>query len=143
LVFLVGISWYFPGSLPTDTEGSLGWYILVSIIWREPPFPYEGGLWPPFCTLSPPFEEKGILVELFKKEFPQNLQKVFPPKLTVQKYQPEIPTDQCGWMVNTISVYLQIGVNTGSEVLNKTVKVIALPSQIWNCRAMSTNFTIP
>jgi hypothetical protein len=41
LVFLVGISWYFSSILPTNTEakGSLGWYISVSIIWREPPFP--------------------------------------------------------------------------------------------------------
>ena len=41
LVFLVGISWYFSSILPTNTEakGSLGWYISVSIIWREPLFP--------------------------------------------------------------------------------------------------------
>jgi hypothetical protein len=29
-VFLVGISWYFLGILPTNTKGKLGWYISVS-----------------------------------------------------------------------------------------------------------------
>ncbi len=32
----VGIGWYFMVFLPTDTEGKLGWYILVSKNWREP-----------------------------------------------------------------------------------------------------------
>jgi hypothetical protein len=38
LVFLVGIGWYFLGILPTNTQGKLGWYILVSKNWREPFF---------------------------------------------------------------------------------------------------------
>jgi hypothetical protein len=49
LVFCFGIGRYFPGILPTDTGGKLGWYVLVSYIWREPLFPL---LLPPICGPS-------------------------------------------------------------------------------------------
>ncbi len=42
----------------------------------------EGGFGPLFEHFAPLLRKKG-------KEFPGNLQKVFPPKLAVQKYQPD------------------------------------------------------
>jgi hypothetical protein len=48
LVFQFGIGRYFPGILPTNTEGKLGRDILVSYIWREPLFSLKGRLLPLF-----------------------------------------------------------------------------------------------
>jgi len=69
----------------------------VSKIWPlkklagAPFFLRRGGFGPHLGT-SPPFEEKKEFPRNFsKKEFSRNLQKVFPPKLTVQKYRPKIP----------------------------------------------------
>jgi hypothetical protein len=95
----------FLGIYHTDTKGKLGRYIRyqnfggsLSKKWREPPFSYKGGPRPPFCTLRPPFEEKKEFLRNFsKKEFPQNLKKVFPPNLTVQQYWPKIPKVQQIW----------------------------------------------
>ncbi len=47
-VFLFGVGWYFPGIFPTDTEGKLGWDVLVLYIWWEPHFSFKGRLLPPF-----------------------------------------------------------------------------------------------
>ncbi len=47
-VFRFGISWYFPGIFPTDTEGKLGGDVLVLDIWREPLFSLKRRLLPPF-----------------------------------------------------------------------------------------------
>jgi hypothetical protein len=38
----------------------------------SPLFPMKGGPRPPFCTLHPPFEKKGIPAEFFKKRVPAN-----------------------------------------------------------------------
>jgi hypothetical protein len=89
-VFSVSIGQYFLGILPTDTEGKLGPYISVSKIWREPPFPYEGGGFGPlFVHFALLLRKKEFPRNFSKKEFLRNLQKVFPPKLMVQKCQPE------------------------------------------------------
>jgi hypothetical protein len=48
LVYWFGIGWYFPGIFPTDTEGKLGWDVLVLYIWREPLFSLKERLLPPF-----------------------------------------------------------------------------------------------
>jgi hypothetical protein len=76
---------------------------LVSKLWREPlkklagaPFFLRRGGLGPLFEHRPPFEEKKEFVRNFsKKEFPQNLKKVFPPKLTVQQYQPKNTDTGC------------------------------------------------
>jgi hypothetical protein len=89
----------FLGIYHTDNEGKLG-SIFFGIkilagapqkIGGSPLFPKKGGPRPPLCTLRPPpFEEKKEFLRNFsKKEFPQNLKKVFPPNLTVQQYRPK------------------------------------------------------
>jgi len=73
--------------------------ILVSKIWREPlkklagaPFLKKGGLRPPFVHFPLLLKrKKGFPAVFSKKEFPRNIQKVFPPELTVQKYRPKMP----------------------------------------------------
>ena len=61
LVFLVSIGQYFLGIYHTVTKGKFGWYIPVSKLWPEPPFPFslKRGAFPPFRGFSPPFEDKG------------------------------------------------------------------------------------
>jgi hypothetical protein len=86
-VFRFGIGRYFPGILPTDTKGKLGWYVAVSYIWREPLFP---SLLPPFWWTKPPFWG----------EFPQNFTKLSSRQILQHKkyrtYHTEyIPTGKC------------------------------------------------
>jgi hypothetical protein len=96
----VFFGWYrsvFLGITNTNTREYLGRYFGIKTlagapqkIGGNPLFPKKGGPWPPFCTLRPPFEEKRNSHGIFqKKEFPQILKKVFPPKLTVQQYPPK------------------------------------------------------
>jgi len=93
----------FLGIYHTDTEGKLGQYFRYQKIggspsknWRDPLFPKKGGPRPPLCTLRPPFEEKKEFLRNYsKKEFPQNLKKVFPPKLSVQQYRPKNTDTGC------------------------------------------------
>jgi hypothetical protein len=60
-VFLVGIGWYFLGILPTNTEGKLGWYILLSKNCQEPLFPSKKGGFGPLLEHSAPLlREKGF-----------------------------------------------------------------------------------
>jgi hypothetical protein len=95
-IFRFGIGRYFPGILPTDTEGKLGRDVSVSYIWREPLFPSKGGFCPLFDGPSPPFERKISSRRIYKKEFPQNFTKwssrqIFQYKNT----EPNIPTGKC------------------------------------------------
>jgi hypothetical protein len=53
-VFRFGIGRYFPGILPTDTEGKLGQDVSLSYIWREPLFSLKGRLLPPFLMDQAP-----------------------------------------------------------------------------------------
>ncbi len=53
-VFLVGIGWYFLGIYQTNTKGKLGRYILISKIWREPPFSLKREAFAPFKQDSAP-----------------------------------------------------------------------------------------
>jgi hypothetical protein len=48
LVFWFGIGRYFLGIFPTDTEGKLGWDVLVLYIWQEPLFSLKERLLPPY-----------------------------------------------------------------------------------------------
>jgi len=94
----------FLGIYHTDTEGKLGQYFPYQKIggsptnnWREPPFSQEGGgLGPLFVHFALLLKKKknsrGIIQ---KKEFPQNLKKGFPPKLTVQQYRPKNTDTGC------------------------------------------------
>ena len=70
----------FLGITNTNTREYLGRYGTFGLkilagnpqkIWGSPLFPKKGGLWPPFCTFHPPFEEKKEFPHYFsKKEFP-------------------------------------------------------------------------
>jgi hypothetical protein len=69
---------------------------LVSKIWREPLIKLAGA---PFFLRRGglgPFEEKKEFPRNFsKKEFPQKLKNVFPPKFTVQQYRPKNTDTGC------------------------------------------------
>jgi hypothetical protein len=55
-----------------------------------PFFPRRGGLGPLFVHFALLLKKKRNSRGIFsKKEFPQNLKKVFPPNLTVQQYRPK------------------------------------------------------
>jgi hypothetical protein len=95
-VFLVGIGWYFLGILPTNTEGKLGWYILVLKKWWEPLFPSKKGDFGPLLEHSAPLlRDKGFPVKFFKKNVPRNFKKEFSLNPTVQK----IPTGYTNLLV--------------------------------------------
>jgi hypothetical protein len=55
----------------------------------SPLFPKKGGIGPIFVYFALLLKKKGIPRNFSKKEFPQNLKKVFPPKLSVQQYRPK------------------------------------------------------
>jgi hypothetical protein len=56
----------------------------------SPLFPKKGGPWPLFVHCALLLKKKRIPAELKKIEFPRNLKKMFPQKLTVQKSIPTI-----------------------------------------------------
>ncbi len=97
LVFRFGIGWYFPGILPTDTKGKLGWDVLVSYIWQKPLFSLKGRLLPPFWWTKPPFWGKNNFLPNLQKGVPAKFHKMeLPPNLTVQKYRTEYQPASAG-----------------------------------------------
>ena len=79
---------YFLVIYHTDTEGKLGQYFRYFKIGGSPLFPKEGGgLRPPFVHFALLLRDKRNSRQIFKKEFPRNLQKVFPPNRTVKNTQ--------------------------------------------------------
>jgi hypothetical protein len=94
LVFLVDICWYFLGILLTDTKRKLGWDIMVSRIWQEPPFPSQKGALDPFWSTQPPFEGKRVSWGFFQNKCPQKLQKRIPAESYSTKNTNRIYTGQ-------------------------------------------------
>jgi hypothetical protein len=78
------MGWYFLSIFLTNTGGKLGWYVLVSYIWREPLFPL---LLPPFLMDQAPLL-RGVPAKFHKTELPPNLivQKI--PYIPYRIYQP-------------------------------------------------------
>ena len=111
VAYRVGIFWsVFLGIYHTDTERKTRSVFSVSKLWREPLkklavapfFLRRGGLGPLFVHFTLLLKKKGIPGNFSKKEFPQNLKKVFPPKLTVQQYRSKNTETGCIWYrVNT------------------------------------------
>ncbi len=95
--------WYwlvFLGIYHTNTEGNLGWYILVSFFWREPLFPSKRGHWPPFRG------KKGALAPFLIQPAPLLWKKRVPAKLVIPTKIPTAHTPPRVYTTYALSAYL-------------------------------------